>query len=442
MPSPIKFNPTDLQDIITPLTRFVSLVHACTEILPQIDKDFIKKQTNHFNVLINDGVKRKDRKFNPKTDMLGGIEYSNTLVLNALKAGENLADIKKNLADQMQKGGYINGEYKGFPLEFFPSPNQKAKNCRIFIANNLIIQSDIQSSQPVMDFMRSHPEYAKEMMQKTALATIYAQKNPSCTQKDMDNFLLQHKQEILRQKTLNILHIPFIQLMENLRKFLFNTLISKHALQIASDEEAAKTLLKGDKDSIYTWAEQLGYIPDASLLIKYQHTRDRLAHPDQHKQTEGSTIANDATHIIQGFEHMLTHLMHGKNLKFSIVEAQNAPQTPLIQMPLHIDADDVNAYALMADLDTLDTLFKDYTLPKKANGKKVSGRKKLESLATLGVIAQSDVPTLESAIKARNEYAHGHLNPPSKATIVSSQAFVSNLLNTVSDHHQNQIGTH
>lgn len=452
MTSPIKFTTTDLKDIIEPLVQFATSLYTCDQIASEIDDDFILKQPHFFDVLVNDGISKKERKFNPKTDFVGGIDYSNTLLANAIRAGESFADAQKNLASQIQSGGYLHGDYKNFHSEFFPHHKQKAKNCRVVVTNNLIIKSNIKSKDTIMDFMRAHPECAKEIIRKTTLGMVFAISHPNCTQKQMNTFIVEQEKQAAIKCLMTLRHIPFIQATEKLRQFLFNTIINHHWQQVhttqndtnqtpifATTVEEAKNILKKDKNKIYELAQNFGYIPDAQKMIKYQKARDVLSHPTLSLSNEAS-LPQNAQSILNDFEDILTHLTHGKKLKFGIVNQEDlANATPLMQHPLTVFSDDISAYALVKDADMLTTLFKDYQIPKDANGKQLKPKKQLKALAALGVISQTDVDSLDAAIKNRNDFAHARLTPQSRTDAEINRSITSDILYNVCDHHYKQF---
>ena len=452
MTSPIKFTITDLKDIIEPLTQFATSLYTCDQIASEINDDFIRKQPHFFDVLVNDGISKKERKFNTKTDFVGGIDYSNTLLANAIRAGESFNEAQKNLATQIQTGGYLHGDYKNFHSEFFPHHKQKAKNCRVVVTNNLIIKSNIKSKDTIMDFMRTHPECAKEMIRKTTLAMAFTINHPNCTQKQMDAFIIDQEKQGAIKCLMTLRHIPFIQATEKLRQFLFNTIINHHWQQVfttqndtnktpvfATTVEDAKNMLKKDKNKIFEFAQSLGYIPDAQKMIKYQKARDILSHPTLSLSNEPS-LPENAQSILNDFEDVLTHLTQGQKLKFGIVNQEDlANATPLVQHPLTVFADDISAYALVKDADMLTTLFKDYQIPKGSNGKPLKPKKQLEALAALGVIAQTDVDTLDAAIKNRNDFAHANLTPQSRTDAETNRIVTSDILHNVQSHHYKQF---
>lgn len=448
MTSPIKFTTTDLKEIIEPLSQFATSLYTCDQIASEIDDNFIRKQPHFFDVLVNDGISKKERKFKSKTDFVGGIDYSNTLIANAVRAGESFDEAQKNLAAQIQSGGYLHGDYKNFHSEFFPHNKQKAKNCRVFVTNNLIIKSNIKSNDTIVDFMHNNPECAKEMIRKTTLGMVFAIQNPNCTQKQMDAFIVNQEKQGAIKCLMTLRYIPFIQATEKLRQFLFDTIINHHWQQVYSTQndanqmptfatsvEDAKSILKKDKNKIFELAQKFGYIPDAQKMIKHQKARDVLAHPTLSLSNEVSLPYNIQS-ILNDFEDVLTYLTHGKKLKFGIVNQEDlANITPLVQQPLTVFEDDISAYALVKDADILTTLFKDYHIPKGSNGKPLKPKKQLEALAALGVIAQTDVDTLDAAIKNRNEFAHANLTPQSRSDAEANRAVTSDILHNVRNHH-------
>ena len=437
MPSPIKFTADDLKDIIEPLAQFALSTITYYKIKPQIDIPFIKSCPHYFTVLVNDGITRKDRKFNPKTDFLGGIDYSNTVMANALKAGESFEDIKKRLAYCVQNGHFFCGEYNGLNAEFFPFPNQKAKNCRVFLANNLILKSTVQSDKTLMDYVRSNIDFAHELIRKTALATAFALNHPhTCTQKSMDEFIWNQEIQTVHKRLKTIRNIPFMHAVENLRHLLFDTLVKHHWQQIAPSEEEAKKALKANKKDIYVWAEKLGYIPNANRMIIYYDQRNSLAHPDA---LYYPILPESETHILKDFEAVLTNLTHSKNLTFSLVADKDAPQNPLYKIMADLYPENVTAYALIERVDAFSNLIKDYTVPKQANGKPLKPRKVLEFLATLGVLNQGDVQPVEDATKIRNGFAHGQSNAPDVTKIMSAFQNMDTILASVYNHHYNNI---
>ncbi|MBR5130660.1 MAG: hypothetical protein IKV03_05500 [Alphaproteobacteria bacterium] len=452
MASPIKFTTSDLKDITEPLVQFATSLYTCDKLMSEIDDDFIRKQPHFFDVLVNDGISKKERKFNTKTDFVGGIDYSNTLLANAIRAGESFDEAQKNLAAQIQSGGYLHGDYKNFHSEFFPHHKQKAKNCRVVVTNNLIIKSNIKSNDTIMDFMRTNPECAKEMIRKTTLGMIFAISNPNCTQKQMNAFIVDQEKQGAIKHLMTLRHIPFIQATEKLRQFLFDTIINHHWQQVyttqndanqtpvfATTAEEAKNMLKKDKNKIFELAQNIGYIPDAQKMIKYQNARDYLSHPTLSLSNEVS-LPKNAQPILNDFEDVLTHLTHGKKLKFGIVNQEDITNaSPLVQQPLTVFADDISAYALIKDADMLTTLFKDYQIPKGANGKPLKPKKQLEALAALGIIAQTDIDALDTAIKNRNDFAHARLTPQSRSDAETNRIVTTDILYNVRNHHYNRF---
>ena len=87
----------------------------------------------------------------------------------------------------------------------------------------------------------------------------------------------------------------------------------------------------------------------------------------------------------------------------------------------------------------LTTLFKDYQIPKGSNGKPLKPKKQLEALAALGVIAQTDVDTLDAAIKNRNDFAHANLTPQSRTDAETNRIVTSDILHNVQSHHYKQF---
>lgn len=280
-----------------------------------------------------------------------------------------------------------------------------------------------------------------DLVQKASWAISYYKANPKCYQNDMDKFLVNMEKINLIDKTKTIRNIPFMQTMEHLRQFLFDTLIAHHTFQIASTTEDAKKHLKANKADIFTLAEQFGYIPNAQKMIKYQKLRDDLAHPDSTHYVGGARLPDDCTEIKEDFEAVLTTLLQGQNIKIMAIDSD---QTATIRKALAQMPDDENifsnapAYQLIDQLDTVQNLFKIYTLPTRPNGKSLTGKKKLEALNTLGVLSQNDVMTLEQAITTRNNFAHGSVSSLPAPDILKNNKNVHTILRNITQYQRDR----
>ncbi|MBO7257519.1 MAG: hypothetical protein J6V11_01100, partial [Alphaproteobacteria bacterium] len=345
---------------------------------------------------------------------------------------------KKLAPTPSPKTHHIAADYFGARVFIFPNNRVRSKNCCAFYNGNLIFKSHIKTDKPLEEFLMENPIILGDLIQKASWAISYYKSTPNMYQKDMDTLLINMEKIKLIDKTRTIRNIPFIQTMENLRQFLFDTLISHHTNQIASTTEDAKQILKSDKNKIFTMAEQLGYIPDAQKMIKYHNLRDSLAHPDDTKHFGGPQLPDNCAQIKEDFEAILTSLLHGQNIKILPIDTEKAPipQGTLMQISEMDSFNNVYAYQLIDQLDIVQNSLKIYTLPTRANGKSLTGRKKLEALNTLGVLSQSDIDTLEKATKTRNDFAHGGLSSLPTDELFESNRNVHTVLRNIAQYHQ------
>lgn len=407
MPSPIKFTVQDIQPIMESMIRFVNSIDAYQGAIQYINQNITKPDTTYFKVLVNDGLKRKDKKHHSKTDFRIDTGINNSMLKSILSSGR-----KTLTPTPSPRCRHISADYFGIRVFMFPTPKNQAKNCRAVYNDNLIFQSNIKTDKSLEEYLMENPIVMGDLVQKASWAIGYYRQKPNMYQKDMDAHLVNMEKISLISKTQTIRNIPFMQTIEHLRQFLFDVLITHHTPQIALTPEDARQHLKANKDDIFTKAEQFGYIPDAQKMIKYQNLRDQLAHPDDLHFIGGPQLPENCSEIISDFEGILTSLLQGDNIKILAVDAEkntDLVQKSLVQLPDENLFNNVNAYQLINQLDTAQTLLGSYTLPTRTNGKPLTGRKKLEALNTLGVLSQNDVTKLEEVTLTRNGFAHGSL---------------------------------
>lgn len=71
-----------------------------------------------------------------------------------------------------------------------------------------------------------------------------------------------------------------INLIENTRRLLFDTIIKEHGEELAPSLQKARFLLKNNHENIYKLAEKYKYIEDADYFIQLENRRNAVAHPD------------------------------------------------------------------------------------------------------------------------------------------------------------------
>ena len=412
MPSPIKFTPQDIQPIMESIVQFANSIDTFETLLLGIQHMTNPYQGNFFEVLVNDGVKRQDKKYHAKKhfQVSTGINAS---MLKSMLVKPNF--IKETPIPNCQ---HIGVDFWGVRVFLFPNDKVRSKECCAFYNQNLIFKSNIKTDKPLQEYLLAHPEVLTELAKKVAWSVPYYSKNPTIYQKDMDAFLLNMEKINKSHHARMVLNLPFMQVMERLRQFLFDTLITHHASQIAPTIEGAKQVLKSDKNKIFTVAEQLGYIPDAQKMIAYHSLRDKLAHPDSMKHIGGPRLPDNCTQIKEDFESVLTSLLHGQNIKILSIDTEKTPipQETLMQTSVGDMLDNIDAYHLIEQLDFASNLLKIYTLPTRPNGKVVSGEKKLKALNAQGVLSEDDVDVLGEVTQTRNDFAHGNVSSvPSEA---------------------------
>ena len=433
MINPIPFSVQEIFPVVDSGLKFIESVFECEKKLSQFNDDYVKKQPQYFTVQTTTGLMTSEQKFNPQTDFKGGIDIASALFANGM-CFDNL-DFAQNYRENgldLSNKDCLCGDYASYTVEFFPNKNTKVQNSRAFIHKNLILKTMVRSDKTVGQYAKENPEFAKELFRKTVISTLYAQHTQgNHSQQEMDEIIFKHEKQALYSQILNIRNIPFIQTIENIRSFLYNTLITRHYQQIATTKEEAKKILKTNKNSIYIWSERLGYAPDAEFLITCQCIRNHLAHPEQSCFSLTENIGN----IMSGLHSFLKNLLQSKKFNFYI--DKEAPKLTSIQKTPQNYIDD---YILMEQVGRLQQLFNEYKIPSKTNGKTLTGRKQLDALAMQGVISQEDIPLLESAIKTRNQFAHGHSCAQEQPNTTAIRIATATILNNTMNHYQNYIG--
>ena len=436
MPGPIKFTIQDIQPIMDSLIRFVNSIDTYREAVQYINQNITRPDSTYFRVLVNDGLKRKDKKYHSKTDFKIDTGINNTMLKSVLSSGGT--PLKPTPSP---KRYHICADYFGVRVFMFPTPKNQSKNCRAIYNGNLIFQSNIKTDKPLEDYLMENPIVMGDLVQKASWAIGYYKQKPNMYQKDMDAHLVNMEKISLISKTQTIRNVPFMQTIEHLRQFLFDILITHHTPQIALTSEDARQYLKANKDEIFNKAEQFGYIPDAQKMIKYQDLRDKLAHPDEFYFIGGPQLPEDCSEIVSDFEGVLTSLLHGDNIKILAVNTEK--DEPLIQKALAQFPDEnlfnnINAYQLINQLDTTQTLLGAYTLPTRANGKPLTGRKKLEALNTLGILSQGNVTDLTNLTLTRNGFAHGSVSSSPTQQLQEANLKTHAILNAIIQHQKDR----
>ena len=438
MQNPIKVAVQEVYPIVNSTIQLLESIWSCQKKLPTIDEDYVQKIPHYFSILTNDGLTPDEKIFNPQTDFKGGIDiasllFADNMCWDNVDLGQDYRSMDFDLSDKK----CLCGDYWNYRVEFFPRQETKVLNARAFITHDLILKTTVQSDKTVWEYAQNNPDFTNELIRKTCWATLYAkQTQGSHTQSEMDAFILEQEKKHLYHQTLSGLNIPFIQLIETIRPFLFNILVKHHTSHISNTEENTKKILMSDKNKIYTWAEKFGYIPNAKIFIDCQHIRDNLAHPEEFHHTGNLRLINKLQHITKELHPFLINLLQSEKFIFYFNPSiTNNTFTQSIPTKNNIDA-----YAFSEQLSNLQNILKDYKLTPQTKQKKLNGHKKLEALATLGVIAQKDIPVLENAIKLRNDFMHGRTSPHDQQKLKNTHIATANILNNAINHHQNYIG--
>ena len=431
MTNPASFSVQEIFPVVDSSSKFIESVFECEKKLSQFNDDYVKKQPQYFTVHTTNGLMAAEQKFNPKTDFKGGIDIASALFANGmcfddLDFAQNYRENGFDLSDKDR----LCGDYSSYTVEFFPNKNTKVQNSRAFINKDLILKTTVKSDKTVGEYAKSNPNFTKELFRKTVISTLYTQQTQgNHSQQEMNEIIFKYEKQELYSQILNIRNIPFIQTVENIRSFLYNTLVNRHSKQIAKTQEEAKKTLRENKNNIYIWSEKLGYVPNAEFLIVCQCIRDNLAHPEQ----SCFSLTQNIGDIMGGLCSFLKNLLQNKKFHFYIDK-----DAPKLTSDTKTPQDYIDDYALMEQVARLQQLFNGYKTPSKTNGQKLTGKKQLEALATQGVILPTDIPLLENAIKTRNQFAHGRAC--TQTNMAAIRIATANILNNTIDHYQNYIG--
>ena len=320
-------------------------------------------------------------------------------------------------------------------LEFFPRTDLKVTGSRAYINSGLILKTNIQSDDTVWEYAQKNPAFRMELLNKAYIATLYShQKMGMHTQKDMDEVIFQHDKTILQEKILSLRNVPFIQLVENTRDFLFKTLITHHASQIASDTNEARKILTSNKENIFAYAKKFGYIYDDNAMIEYQNMRDALVHPEFCCMSK-TTLNFDIQPILKTFGDFLIHI---RNHYVLIHDEENTLQ-PADNIGLNSYKERITSYNLIKMVAHVQQILNDYNLPLQKNGKPFVKSKKLKELAKMGVLSQSCIKPFEKIIKIRNDLAHGRTTEKNDILLNAVYITTSNILNHIIDNQQKYL---
>ncbi|MBR5130659.1 MAG: hypothetical protein IKV03_05495 [Alphaproteobacteria bacterium] len=436
MPSIIKLHAKDVQHLFNLGVAFAEAAHECYSLLAQIDDELAKQIPHNFTVLTNDGITEDEARFNPQTDFKGGIEFSSALKANNMSwNGIDFAHALRCIPEQIKNTHCVCGEVHNYLLEFFPRTDLKVSGSRAYINSGLILKTNVQSNDTIWEYAQKNPEFRMELLSKTYIATMYShQEMWRHTQKDMDEVIFQYDKTILQEKILSLRNLPFIRLVENTRDFLFKTLITHHAPQIASDVNDAKKILVSNKENIFIYAKQFGYIHNVDAMIAYQDMRDALVHPEFCCMSK-INLNFDILPIIKTFGDFLMHI---RNHYVLIHDDKNTSQH-INNLSLNSCKEHITSYNLIKMVAQIQQILNDYNIPLQKNGKPFVKSKKLKELAKMGVVSELYIKPFEKIIKIRNDLAHGRSTENSDISLNTAYITTSNILNHIIDNQQKYL---
>ena len=265
-----------------------------------------------------------------------------------------------------------------------------------------LIKSSFDSQQKIKNIFQNDTDtflYLKHLMKN--LHEFYQNKKQPVSQKNWETFLLQNTfNSSVSDYQENLINPLIMNLVDQSRRFLYDTLICEHWQDIAQTKPDAQQKLKKNKSDIYTLAEKFGYINQSDAFIVAENIRNLIAHPSRYSEEKLKT-AFDIALLYQIFV-------------YQFIDA-NFLKKYYDQFPFSFPFQEINnqwnQYQSIRDAEFLTDLL-DGFIPNKLKDK--SSPEKLKFLVSSGILKDTEIKRIQNLILSRNAVAHGQLKKEDK----------------------------
>ena len=441
MPSPIRFNHTDVESIMIPLMKLHAQQNIANLLKEKLTPHYIKKTLRRyepFKIRVNDGLKTNEKEYNPNTDFICGPNLFEREILYMIQNGISKDDAEKIILNRQSTHDHMQIIMQDTAYTFVGPKGCPLSQSRIWIAPNLVLTPQEKNTDSLVKYISDNPEKRMILIQNILWAVnAFIASNGCISQKAMDDLIVHNHKQMGLSNLNKVLTIPFCHLVENTRQFLVDVLINHHSAQIAPSPEATMKHLRDKKEDIFLLAEQYGYIPNAQKMIDYMELRNQIMHPFQEQQT--MSFPADSYQIQRDFLDLVGCLTHNPYLVIGRNLEKSQDATPVFSYDASIIHDKFNhlmhAGLLSRRMDLLDGIFKEYEPDNLPKNRKKARQMQQQALVDAGLLDTQDLPILQANTLSRNETAHGTSDTTTYTNIINSREQMNRLEDKIVSHH-------
>ena len=340
----------------------------------------------------------------------------------------------------------------GLPVQIVCEPQKNTEDFKVFCPEtNIAIVPKIKSKERIYDFLKKDAFVKAELCIKAYLLLVASKfrktkGNKTDFIKAVNNihtgYLNFYSNCHVNNSYHQLMDDALITLTEITRKTLYNILIEHDWNKFAPTQNQAKEILKQNKNLIYQYAQDFGYINNAKRLIYHQKNRDTLAHPGKYINRM-AVVKRDTYETIIDFTNVIRNLTKTKfivgictnpedsqpeiniwpevanyfgiNKQFNFLYVYNVPREWLesiiaskwlIKAPITKEIDLIKYICEHLLIDTLGQI-----------DKPLKTKELLEYIKENNILSQNDIAELSNLISSRNSTAHEHVEKEVNKTV-------------------------